>query len=88
MTLIERETGPNDWRIHDGAIFACIGIAPLLADDGEDTGGRVLVWMSRCAECGVAFTFSTAMRGLFKPSRRCQLHKSPGRRVNPRSRNA
>lgn len=45
----------------------------------------ILVWESNCAECGDPFRITTpAKSSRFEPNRRCQRHKRPGQRVQPK----
>ncbi len=63
-----------------GQAYRLIEIVPHTRRDGAQTELRV--WVSHCADCGAEFvTKSPASQ---KPEgRRCDLHKSPGRKVKP-----
>lgn len=48
----------------------------------DGTLATILVWRSRCADCGGPFEITTpAVAAKFQPNRRCQRHKRPGQRV-------
>lgn len=63
---------------HGGQRYAVIGVEPYRRVDGGYT--RLIVWQSRCADCGAEFITRSPLKfaGL---SRRCQTHKAPGRRA-------
>jgi hypothetical protein len=49
---------------------------------GEDGRRNVFItWRSFCAECGEEFSFKRSAYNQNSFSRRCQLHKQPGKRV-------
>ena len=70
-------------RIYDGQSYHLAGSEPYTRLDGGKT--TLSVWHSNCPVCGAPFEVRTpAGSSKFQPNRRCQRHKRPGHRVNPR----
>lgn len=62
-----------------GQRFVCVGWQPHIKTNGEPT--VLIQWASRCADCGAPFQGLAAARPEGPMVRRCELHRSPGRRV-------
>jgi hypothetical protein len=58
-----------EWK---GQTYRLEDIRPHRTRRGYDT--VVMVWRSRCLECGASFTATTTRAGLKYPNRRCQEH--------------
>ena len=66
----------GETREHKGQEYLCLAVSPYTRRDG--TQSLLLVWESKCAECGDTFAFKTPNRERFEPNRRCQAHRKPG----------
>ena len=65
---------------YKGQVYVAAREIPHTRRDGKAT--TLIVWASRCADCGGRFTFTLpAKKSHFAPSRRCASHKRPGARV-------
>jgi hypothetical protein len=58
-----------EWR---GQPYELTAIRPYQRRDGRDT--LILVWNTKCFQCGAPFETATPQRGLKFPTRRCPLH--------------
>ena len=67
----------------DGQRYEAIGVVEHVRLDGEPT--RLVIWQSRCAECGARFEFKTSAHSL-PQNRRCDEHRRPGVKVDPERR--
>jgi hypothetical protein len=67
-------------RVYRGQRYVVAGWFKRARRDG--TEATILRWQSACAECGEPFIVTTPVASSkFEPSRRCQKHKRPGKRV-------
>ncbi len=66
----------SEVKEHKRQKYVCTAVSPYTRRDG--TQSALLVWESRCAECGEVFTFKTPNGEKFEPNRRCQEHRRPG----------
>jgi hypothetical protein len=80
----EFEIEPGTALLFDHQQYRCVAFAPYEKFDGIER--TVAIWESRCAECGRGFTIITVLGGIFSPSRRCELHKRPGKAAFPKQR--
>ncbi len=63
-----------------GQLYACIAIRPHQRPDGG--ASQIAVWSTRCCDCGEAFeTTSATSLNRGPETRRCSVHRAPGRRV-------
>ena len=65
----------------DGQRYTCVGVQGYVSRFGHKS--KLIVLQTRCADCGEPFRFMTTA-GRVKQrvvNRRCEQHKSPGRRV-------
>ena len=71
--------GPPGTRIVvKGREYEIVRFEPYTRKDGSLTA--LSVWIGECAECGASFEHRTTA-GRLQENRRCQEHKSPGRRM-------
>lgn len=63
----------------NGQRFDCVAHAEYPRADG--TKVECAVWQAECATCGEGFT-SRTIAGRFAETRRCEKHRSPGKRVS------
>ena len=63
--------------------YDLIGTEPYQRADGKGT--TLLRWYTHCPDCKAPFT-ATSTLTVNALNRRCETHKSPGRRVTPRRR--
>lgn len=59
--------------------FTLVGSTLHTRKDGERV--PLLIWISRCADCDQVFEITTPMT-IHSLNRRCDEHKSPGRKVH------
>ncbi|WP_353212574.1 hypothetical protein [Rhodovarius sp.] len=63
-----------------GQLYACIAIRPHRRPDGG--ASQIAVWNTRCCDCGEAFeTTTTTSLNRGAETRRCSVHRAPGKRV-------
>jgi hypothetical protein len=65
-------------RVYKGQLYRPLTTKPHTCRDGRET--ILAIWEAECATCGEPFTSSTPLHSpKFQPSRRCKIHKQPGR---------
>ncbi len=64
--------------------YVAIALIDAWRTDGQRT--KLLIWESRCAECGLPIFSASSTSGLHSPNRRCEQHRAPGRPVFPKRR--
>lgn len=76
--LTQRPPEPGDVWIVRGQRYVCLNFQPHTRRNGTETA--LIVWASRCAECGEVFEFASPRVTKYL-SRRCAAHRACGRRV-------
>lgn len=65
----------------DGQSFELFEIQAFRRNDGST--GKLLGWRSNCPHCGAEFK-TTSVLGGHSPTRRCRVHRRPGKPVSGR----
>jgi hypothetical protein len=65
--------------IYRGQAYWPLGTEPCIRRDGKPA--ILMLWRSRCAQCGQPFEFKRSIKATFVPNRRCDKHKRAGVRV-------
>jgi len=45
--------------------------------EGKKTKSRILIWDTKCPDCGDEFSVTTGVKNVKPPARRCPLHEVP-----------
>ena len=69
---------PGEVQNHRGQDYEFVGAELYTNRHGVEI--ELLVWQTKCADCGAPFRAKTTA-AKFEPSRRCQAHKAPLRKV-------
>jgi len=78
------EISPGGSLWYDSQKYRCEAFVTVDADEGRERTWAI--FESRCPVCFRPFIVATVIGGEFKPNRRCQKHKAPGRPVFPKRR--
>ena len=74
----------DSYVTYKGQTYARFSEKSYIRRDGTQT--TLIVWRTRCAECGEPMTVMTPSGARnFSPNRRCEIHKKPGVRVKKKS---
>ena len=74
----KKQPKPGEIFMLEGQRYELLETVPYKRTDGTST--HLLVWQSHCADCGQPFETKTGMT-IYGLNRRCEKHKSPGKRV-------